>query len=61
MAKDQKLLTSRGAARILGVTDQTIRRWAEMGTIRHICLPSGQLRFEPADIEAIRRPVEATG
>ena len=54
----QDLLGSREAARILDVTDETIRRWAEAGIIRHIRLPSGQLRFERADIEAIRQPIE---
>jgi excisionase family DNA binding protein len=61
MSKSNDLLTSREAALILQVTDQTIRRWVESGKLRHVKLPSGQVRFEPADIEAIRRPVEATG
>ena len=46
---------------MLEVTDETIRRWAEKGRIRHIRLPSGQLRFERQDIEAIRQPTEANG
>ena len=56
----QDLLGSREVARMLDVTDETIRRWAADGRIRHIRLPSGQLRFELADIEAIRTPVEPT-
>jgi excisionase family DNA binding protein len=53
-----KLIGTSEAARILDVTDETIRRWVEAGRIRYIRLPSGQLRFERADVDAIRRPVE---
>jgi excisionase family DNA binding protein len=53
-----ELLGSREAARIIGVTDETVRRWAADGLIRYIRLPSGQLRFERADVEAVRRPIE---
>ena len=52
------LLTAVEAAAILEVTDKTIRRWAEEGLIRHVRYPSGQLRFERADIDAIRTAVE---
>jgi excisionase family DNA binding protein len=52
------LLTAQEAAIILEVSDETLRRWAEDGLIRHIRYPSGQLRFERADIEAIRTPIE---
>ena len=52
------LLTASEAASILEVSHETIRRWAEEGLIRHVRYPSGQLRFERADIDAIRTPVE---
>ena len=53
-----ELISTSQAALLLHVTDETVRRWAETGIIRHIRLPSGQLRFEQADIEAIRTPIE---
>jgi excisionase family DNA binding protein len=53
-----KLLSTREVAAILQVTDETVRRWATSGRIRHIRYPSGQIKFEAADIEAIRQPVE---
>jgi excisionase family DNA binding protein len=56
----ERLLTTRDVADILEVTDETIRRWAAEGRIRHVRLPSGQIRFEPDDIADIRRPVEPT-
>ncbi|MFC7579636.1 helix-turn-helix domain-containing protein [Schaalia naturae] len=46
------------AAEIVGVSRDTIRRWAKSGRLRHILLPSGQMRFYEADIEALLRPVE---
>jgi excisionase family DNA binding protein len=52
------LLSTREAAAILEVTDETVRRWAADGLIRHVRMPSGVIRFELADIEAIRRPIE---
>lgn len=56
----EELLSTSEGATILEVSDETLRRWAADGLIRHIRLPSGQLRFERADIDAIRRPVEPT-
>jgi excisionase family DNA binding protein len=56
MADD--LLTTPTAARVLGVTDETLRRWAEGRKIRHVRLPSGQLRFRREDLEEALRPVE---
>lgn len=55
---DDAFLTTPVAARRLGVSDETLRRWAEDRKIRHVRLPSGQLRFDPADIEAALTPVE---
>jgi excisionase family DNA binding protein len=54
----EELLSAPAAARLLGVSDETLRRWAADGRIRHIRMPSGQLRFRPADIAAILQPVE---
>jgi excisionase family DNA binding protein len=52
------LLTIHDVAEIFEVSDETVRRWVADGRLRHIRLPSGGIRFEPEDIEAIRRPVE---
>lgn len=52
------LLTTSVAAKLLGVSDDALRRWVEQRKIRHIRLPSGQIRFQRADIEAILDPVE---
>lgn len=56
----EELLKAPAVAAILGVTDETVRRWAELGRLRHIVLPSGQRRFRRADVEAILQPVEPT-
>jgi excisionase family DNA binding protein len=52
------LLTSTEVAARLGVSDETVRRWADTRRITHIRFPSGQLRFRPEDVDAILRPVE---
>jgi len=59
-ADEDEMLKAPAVAAILGVTDETVRRWAEDGKLRHIVLPSGQRRFRRSDIEAILRPVEPT-
>lgn len=51
-------LTTGPAAEFLGVSPETLRRWAEERKIRHVRLPGGQLRFDVADLEAILTPVE---
>ena len=51
-------MSTGAAAALLGVSDETLRRWAEKGQIRHIKLPSGRLRFRRADLEAALTPVE---
>lgn len=51
-------LTTKAAAKVIGVSAETLRRWAEQKKIRHVELPSGQLRFLRADLEAVLTPVE---
>lgn len=53
-------LTTSAAAKYLGVSDETLRRWADEKRIRHIRLPSGHLRFRPADLDEVLTPVEPT-
>jgi excisionase family DNA binding protein len=57
MAEDD-LVSAAEAAAILGMSDETLRRWAEAGRIRYVRLPSGQIRFFRRDIAAILDPVE---
>jgi excisionase family DNA binding protein len=53
-----EFLNTNEAAEFLGVDPQTVRRWAGERKIRHVRLPSGQLRFTRADVEAVLAPVE---
>lgn len=55
-----QLLTTSAAAQFLGVSEETIRRWADDKRIRHIRLPSGQLRFRVSDLDEVLTPVEPT-
>lgn len=49
-----ELMQVREAARALGVSENTIRRWEERGLIPAVRLPSGVRRFRRADIEAAK-------
>ena len=44
---------------MLGVSPDTVRRWAEQRKLAHIRLPSGQLRFKRADVVKALRTIEA--
>ncbi len=57
MASDPLLSTTEAAA-LFDVTDETIRRWAAARKIRHVRLPSGQVRFRRSDLDALLEPVE---
>lgn len=52
------LLLTRAAADYLGVSHETLRRWADDKKIRHVRLPSGQLRFRRSDLDAVLQPIE---
>jgi|688.fasta_scaffold51599_8 excisionase family DNA binding protein len=43
------------AADMLGVSNETLRRWTDEGKVPHFRLPSGERRFHVDDIEAIMR------
>ena len=47
------LLTSGEAAKLVGVSPDTLRRWAKSGRVRHVVTPSRRILFDPADIEAV--------
>lgn len=49
------------AASLLGVTPATIRRWAHLGKIPYIHLPSGRMKFRRSDVEALLSPVDPVG
>ena len=49
-----ELMQVREAARTLGVSENTVRRWEERGLLHAVRLPSGVRRFRPAEIEAVR-------
>jgi predicted site-specific integrase-resolvase len=48
------LLQVRQAALMLGVHENTIRRWEEKGLLHAVRLPSGVRRFDSREIAAVR-------
>jgi len=52
------LLTTGEAAKHIGVSVGTVRRWANTGQLRHVVMPSGRLRFRREDLDAAVRHVE---
>lgn len=48
-----ELLTIGEAARLLGLSVDTLRRWADAGRITVIILPSGHRRFRRDEIERV--------
>lgn len=52
------LLTPAQAGEVLGVSDETMRRWAKEKRVRHVRLPNGQVRFRREHLEDVLRPVE---
>lgn len=47
-------------AEILDVDPATVGRWVNAGRLRvALVRPSGQLRFDPAEVEALRARMEA--
>jgi len=48
-------LSTSQAARALGVSLGTIRRWSDMGSLRAYRTPGGQRRFAPEEIERFLR------
>jgi excisionase family DNA binding protein len=49
-SKEPKLIRIKKAAKQIGVSDQTLRKWVESGIMRCIKLPSGERRFEQDEI-----------
>lgn len=60
LVPDTTDLPTGAAADVLGVSDETLRRWVDQGKVRYVRLPSGRLRFRRSDLDAILVPVEPT-
>lgn len=56
---EKPLLQVREAARLLGVHENTMRRWDKSGLIRAVRLPSGIRRFRAEDVELLRAQMYA--
>lgn len=50
-----ELLTTAEVARMLRVVPSTVQRWAQLGQLPAIRLPSGGLRFRREDVERLLR------
>ena len=48
-------LTSREAARVLGVSEASVKRWADSGLLPTVKTAGGHRRFRPEDVAAVRR------
>jgi excisionase family DNA binding protein len=56
----EHFLTVRGAARALGVHENTVRNWETSGALRAVHLPrSGFRRFRPDDVEKLKSEMRA--
>jgi excisionase family DNA binding protein len=51
----RKNLTSRQAARLLGVSEASVKRWADSGLLPALKTAGGHRRFRPEDLAAFRR------
>ncbi|KUR74799.1 helix-turn-helix domain-containing protein [Novosphingobium sp. Fuku2-ISO-50] len=47
-------LSEAQAARILGISDRTLRRYRRAGQVAHMALPSGRVRYSLADLISFR-------
>jgi excisionase family DNA binding protein len=48
-------LTSKEAARLLGVSEASVKRWADSGILPTVKTAGGHRRFRPADVAVFRR------
>jgi excisionase family DNA binding protein len=58
--EERELLTVTEAAKELGVSPNTLRKWADTGVIATIRLPSGYRRFEPSEVRKRRQEMGFT-
>jgi len=47
------LLTTTEVAEVLGVTDETVRRWIKANRLSAITLPSGRMRIRRESVDAV--------
>ena len=47
------LITTSEAGEILGVSGKTVSRYADLGTLPVLTLPSGHRRFRRSDVDAL--------
>jgi excisionase family DNA binding protein len=52
------LLTPAEVADRLRVSKRTVRRWVNDGKLQAVTLPSGHVRIEEADLEALMAPTD---
>lgn len=55
MKENPKLLTISTVAKRLGISQGTLRIYADKGIILVITLPRGHRRFKPQDVERLRQ------
>ena len=53
MTDPEDLLTTTEAGELLGVSGKTISRYADLGQVPVITLPSGHRRFRRSDLDAL--------
>lgn len=51
---DPDTFTEQQAARILGVTDRTLRRWRSKGAVGYSLTPGGRIRYSSEDLRQLR-------
>jgi excisionase family DNA binding protein len=61
MERRKRLLTVAQAAERLGISPQTVRRWADEGLIPMARTPTGHRRFDPDQIEAVAAEMQPLG
>ena len=54
MSAPEEMVTTGQAARVLGVSVETVRRYLDTGVLDGCRLPSGQRRITRASVEAAR-------
>jgi excisionase family DNA binding protein len=54
----EAVLTTGPAARRIGITENTLRSWAQSGKVAHIRMPNGRLRFRVSDLDAMVQVIE---
>jgi excisionase family DNA binding protein len=56
MTQPDTLLTAEEVATAARVSTETVLRWARLGTLASVTLPSGRRRFRQADVDALLSP-----